>query len=65
MAEIEIGEIVIEENGAVKMVMKANDHENIMISNIRLWQEDHPELEVHCDAIRLYMKQEARRLLGE
>ena len=31
--------------------------------NFGLLMEYHPELEAHCDAIRLYMKQQARRLL--
>ena len=34
-------------------------------ANFGLLMEYHPELEAHCDAIRLYMKQQARRLLEE
>ena len=33
-------------------------------ANFGLMMEHHPELEVHADAIRHYMKQQARRVLG-
>ena len=34
-------------------------------ANFGLLMEHHPELEKHCDAVRHYMKQQARRLLSE
>jgi hypothetical protein len=34
-------------------------------ASLELMEESHPELKEHCDAIRLYMLQEAKRLLND
>jgi hypothetical protein len=51
--------------GDVRATFRAISESGEMTANFGLMMEYHPELGAHCDAIREYMKQEARRLLGE
>jgi len=74
--DIEIGDITIEAHQAIwtsKMEVRASinrikapvvayaDGVEI-VADLNLMEAYHPDLKAHCDAIRQYMEQEARRL---